>query len=927
MALPTYVGGGSTVSAASGAVTASMPSSLATGDLLILLVESSDPSVTVSSGWEPAPNSPVTGTTYATTLSVYYQWYSGSAPARSVSAATDHVITSIHAFRGLNKSGNPFNFTASTTGGTTSSGVFPGGTTRVADSLILVAAGHSRDSTGTFFSSWANASLGSVTERLDTATASGNGGGLALTTGTKATAGTVDDTTATVSVSSSQWVGWVGAISANLIDDFEPGALTLAGGETFFGILGADEGTLALAGGDAILGVNTFFDADDEALTLTGGDATLRLGTVVLADAEPLTLAGEDAVYHYTMPAVAGQLTFTGGDTDILAPTPEIFRVGVMVDLIPSRPTGNYQRYTERLRFNGTTIPVKSWSFTEGQGDLAGRLQVELANVADRSLVAHNTPITFEVGEWDGSQFVYTTLLDTGELRNTQYNISAQGVGPADTFTITAASRMEDALNLVPNNNIVYYDSSQLTANVGDFEGIYLTNGTYVAPTVNSVSNLTWQGLLSVIPGFDDIRTNIPDFPVKMVQFQAGVPYINAINGIIGMFEPILSAIDEGGNFVLYIQDGTSVIASAMPDPREVTIERASSLGLSDEVPRIGGLQISSAVNRRFYDYITVRTETETDSVVSPESGSIDTTTVTTYYDFYRFSNPDEPVKTEIKSEVVTESDSRTGFTIRESDTRSYYDSLGNIYFRYTKNKALIPNPIIDFVLDLRDVSTSYESFTYAVHPYDIKSIYRKRYVKSVLGYYYIDTENTQLDEPYKKYAVDAYRAGNVNEDMDIDWGWISFFVETVQPLRKNQARVRVYEVDCLTPASSVDNEIVRDGAVGSNGYVDEQRNYYIYREGQTSLNGQVQSVNMGELPLTMAVSLGRKILRNLEHATERVNLNLIGIDTTLVRGMGIRAKGRANEDLGNYIIDGRSMTGSENGYSMTIEARSAKRN
>jgi hypothetical protein len=640
-----------------------------------------------------------------------------------------------------------------------------------------------------------------------------------------------------------------------------------------------------------------------------------------------LTLTGFEAVTHYVMKAVAGTLTLAGGDTDILAPTPEIFRVGVMVDLIPDRPSGNYQKYTERLRFNGTTIPVKSWSFTEGRGDLAGRLEVELANIEDRALVDHQTPITFEVGEWDGSQYVYTTLLDTGELRNTQYNITAQGVGPADTFTLTAASRMEDSLNLVPNTNIVYYDPSQLTADVGDFEGIYQVNGTYVAPTVNAVGNLTWQKLLDYVPGFDDIRTNIPDFPVKMVQFQAGVPYINAIGGIIGMFEPILSAIDENGNFVLYIQDGTSVIASAMPDPREVKIDRASSLGLADEVPRIGGLQISVAVNRRFYDYVTVRTESEDDTITTQEAGTIDINTVTTYYDFYRFSNPDEPIKTEIRSESVTQRDGRTQRILRRDDTNSYYDSLGNLTFRYTQVYARVPDPFLIFTMAFRLVSTEIENFLYAVHPYDIKSIYRYRYTKAKVGYYYVDTSNPQLDEPYPKYVVDAYRAGNVNEDMTMEYGWISSYYEIVTPLRKNQTRVKTVEVDCLTGQSSVDEEFVRDGAVGSNGYIDEQRNYYIYREGETALNGQVQNVNMGELPLTMAVTLGKKILRNLKHASERVNLNLIGIDTTLVRGMAINAKGRADEDLGNYIIDGRAMQGSPQGYSMTIEARSAKRN
>jgi hypothetical protein len=641
-----------------------------------------------------------------------------------------------------------------------------------------------------------------------------------------------------------------------------------------------------------------------------------------------LTLAGEATfTVDYVLLAEAGELNLVDGGTQILAPTPEIFRVGVMVDLIPPRPSDEYQRYTERLRFNGTDIPVRSWSFTEGRDELAGRLQVELANIEDRLLVAHDTPITFEVGEWDGSQFVYTTLLDTGELRNTQYNITAQGIGPADTFTIVAASRMEDSLNLVPNNNLVYYDPSQIDAEVGDFEGIYRVDGSYVAPTVTAINGLTWQDILDYIPGFDDIRTNIPNFPIKMVQFPAGIPYINALGGIIGMFEPILSAIDENGNFVLYIQDGTSVIASAMPDPRKVYIDRATSLGVADEVPRVGGLQIAVAVNRKFFDYTSTRTETENDTVTSEDGGSITTTTRTTYLEFYRFSNPDEPIKSEIQRQVVTQTDDRRGKIIKETNDRFFYDSLGNLVSKYGEAFATIPDPAFNYAERFRQVATETETHTYAVHPYEIDSIYRSRYVKNVVGLYYVDADNPQLDEPYQKFVVDAYRAGNVAEGMSLENGWISSYTETITPLRKNQARVKTVEVDCLSGQTSVDEELIRDGAVGSNAFIDEQRNYFIYREGETALNGQVQNVNMGELPLTMAVALGRKILRNLEHASERVNFSLIGIDTTLVRGMAINPFGRADEDLGNYIIDGREMQGGPRGYTMTVEARSAKRN
>lgn len=926
MALPTYVGLGT---AATGTTTASpgMPGGLSNGDLLIMFAETSDASISASSGWIEAPNSPVVGTSYGIRLGVWYQWYNGTAPARTVTVGGDHVIARIAAFRGLNKSGNPFTFVDSTTGSTSSSASFPGGTAKTPDSMAVIIGATSRDTTSTaFWSSWANSDFANVTERAEASTTTGDGGGIVLTTAERSSTGTFGATTATVSLFESQWVGWIALVSANLVGDVDAGQLTLTGQEGFFGYMSGDAGSLTLAGGDAILTTSQTTDADVEALALAGEDATFTQGVGILGDSSALSIAGGDAtfVYNVTLDADAGGLTLAGGDGDILAPTPEVFRMGVMVDLIPTETGDGYQRYTERLRFNGSTIPVRSWSFNQSEGELGGRLTVELANVEDRALLDHNTPITFEVGHWDGTQFVYTTLLDTGKLLTTQYNVSANGIGPSDTFTIQAASRMEDALNLAPNNNIVYYDPTSITADVGDFEGIYEINGTYTPPDVNSVSGLTWQYLLDEIPGFDAIRTNIPDFPIKMVQFQAGVPYINAVAGIVGMFEPILSAIDEDGMFVLYIQDGTSVIASGMPTPREVTISKATSLGISDEVPRIGGLIINVASNRKFFDYIETRTETETDVTQEPGGPYLETVTVTTFFDFYRYSNPDEPIKSEIARQQVTQYSDN--WPVNEVSDKYFYDSVGNLTGKNRTVYANVPEGP-QFALAWREVSTETEKHFYAVHPFDINQIYRTNYYRFVEGMYYIDEENPQLDEPYKKYAVDAFRAGNVNEDMIIDRGPISTYSEAVRILRKNQVKIVSKEIDHLSGQVSVDEEITRDGAVGSNGYVDEQRRYYIYREGQTELNGQVEQVNMGELPFTMAVALGKKILRNREHASERVSFNLIGIDASLVRGMAINPKGRNGEDLGNYIIDSRSFQGSEQGYSMTIDARSAKRN
>lgn len=67
----------------------------------------------------------------------------------------------------------------------------PGFTSRVDDLLVINVAAWALDGTGPIFTGETNSSLGSLTERYDAGTAGGNGSGIGVWTGTKASAGQV----------------------------------------------------------------------------------------------------------------------------------------------------------------------------------------------------------------------------------------------------------------------------------------------------------------------------------------------------------------------------------------------------------------------------------------------------------------------------------------------------------------------------------------------------------------------------------------------------------------------------------------------------------------------------------------------------------------------------------------------------------------
>ncbi len=207
---PTYQAVGSAVSG-TGAISPAWPTHQS-GDVALLIVETANQAVTLSTpaGFVAVTNSPQgTGTaagTSATRLTVFWKRATSSAEATpTVADSGDHQIARIITFRGVTASGNPWDVTAGNVASSASRTVtIPGTTTTVANSLVVAIVARANDSSSSSASSWANSNLTSLTERIDGGTTSGNGGGFAVATGVKATAGATGNTTATLSSSSVQ---------------------------------------------------------------------------------------------------------------------------------------------------------------------------------------------------------------------------------------------------------------------------------------------------------------------------------------------------------------------------------------------------------------------------------------------------------------------------------------------------------------------------------------------------------------------------------------------------------------------------------------------------------------------------------------------------------------------------------------------------
>ena len=699
---------------------------------------------------------------------------------------------------------------------------------------------------------------------------------------------------------------------------------------------GSPDGYLLEDGSGVLLLETTGFTVslDAGSLSLTGQNVTLSYsGPQITISPGSLTLTGQTLSFlrGYVMPVTTGTLTLTGSEPTISAQLSEVFRLNLAIEIYVDGQVD----HSHALTVGGTEVKLRSWSYEETDQSVYGTLNAQLNNLDQRSLLTSSAAINFSVNG--------QALLDTGRLDRKDYSISRQGIGSADDVTFVAMPEMEALLNKVPSVPTVYFDPERHEVTADDFEGIFDTENNYTPPVVNEVAGMTLYDLLQAVMvdicGFTDFVCTIDDFPIlSVVSFDAGVAYWNTIANMIAMCNPIISTIDEGAGLILDIRDGTSGSPSGMPAPRVLSVSNASNMGVATELARVDSLLISVTKDKFYYDYYEDRTpeiETIDEGNQGLYGGEYTQTTITSYYrDFYRTSQPNTPVKTELRRQTTDVEFLPFGGIFMSTNENFYFDRWGRLKSRRKVTSAVVPDPFTSFVIAMTEIETEDEKITYKMHPFQPRTYYTSKREINKGGIIYIDGENPQLGTNYARDVINAYRSGNVVDTMSGVYGKISQFVETIEPRRNKRLKLTNYEID-FTPVSVGQSPIFlsgdtseKDGEVGVNLFVQEQQKMYIFQEGETEIGGTIEKVNMGELPQEMAVALGNRILLQRNGMPNRVSFDIPYIDTSLKRGTPINAIGRNGEDLGNYIIEGRTLRcdAFDRGprYSMSLQAREA---
>lgn len=206
MAYPRYIGKSAFASGAGDLSVAALTGTQA-GDIILLFVESANQTISTPSGYSVLATQVGTGTAAAAggvRIATFYRILADAADtSTTVSDSGNHTTAIKMLFRDTPViQGNFFVAATSTQGTASTSMTFPAVTTATDESLVIlsVALDTDADSTATV-GTVTNANLSNITEIHDQTVSTNAGGGLAVITGEKATAGSTGTSTATGSTS------------------------------------------------------------------------------------------------------------------------------------------------------------------------------------------------------------------------------------------------------------------------------------------------------------------------------------------------------------------------------------------------------------------------------------------------------------------------------------------------------------------------------------------------------------------------------------------------------------------------------------------------------------------------------------------------------------------------------------------------------
>jgi hypothetical protein len=593
------------------------------------------------------------------------------------------------------------------------------------------------------------------------------------------------------------------------------------------------------------------------------------------------------------------------------------------VTVVPTafNPTGKFRHPRARLLIDNVETRFLSFNYSEPRNSIGANLSIQLAR-STMSQINQNSNISFDLGfaETVTGAITWERILENGKLAGSTYQIAFNN----DSLSFTAASSLADLFELAPAQPTTVYDGQKINLETQETQisGIVSETGQRIAPRLENRPNFRLYDALARVYetelGFERVMTNVPNYPITLISAGFGASWHSAVAPLLGMFEPVFVPTAED---VLWILDKTNALPAGVP-PLEITVSDYQVLNRTAPARRALDGIVVTINEQSAFDYFTVRNETET-----RESGTFGTNSFTRteterkIKEFRSTINPTTIVREELLEEKITTI--QNGRTIGRETTTEFADGMGRKTGHTRTIETLVPVlPSGDFLL--QTVSEERQTINYAASSRNPREVLLSRIVTVASGLIHIDNENTYLDEPFKSPILEAHRSGQIDPSADQETEFAALWTreETFEQLPSGQVRVRTTHVDHVRNVAVEPKTVVRTGDLSLNAASAQPQQILVTATaaGQPQTATRTANFATGELPRADAIALTRRRLQRINAGKTDLSLTLISVDLRARRGTIIRVKNRANQSLGDYLILGRNISGSAQGFEMIVD-------
>jgi hypothetical protein len=589
----------------------------------------------------------------------------------------------------------------------------------------------------------------------------------------------------------------------------------------------------------------------------------------------------------------------------------------IFLSVVDPIDNGTSATYSARLIADGTEYKIRAAEYSESKADVGVSLDLTLQRPDQRDAILAAASFQFDVYD-NGS---WTTLFDTGKLGGGGFSFAWADGRPSDQLTISTIAPIAQKLTKSPDLNTTVYDPFREDINASDFQNILDTNGHVyghsLIPLPGMSINSLFNWLFVSTLGFSGYVTNIPNFPVRRLDFQMAGNYLDGVRGTIGNFDPLVFV--QGTK--IYALDSTLRLPAGFATPVVLSHDMYLNAQFKETELDADGYLVTYTEQDSDYDYQQTR------DVIIPTStegteGSADyteTDVTQTFTDFYKLSNPGTPVRTEKTKEVTTvramlrnAAGVMTLTEISETTENISFDSKMRLTEISQSTIATIPNISsgvpFDFVTDfVRDIS---QRFEYKPDIFDPKREYLSSMTKKITAL--VATENDpdkkNVGDTFKQEFFDAWRAGNFTDTMTVNREPVQLVTETAFQTKKGQVEIRQRTTNYMTNPPAVINQVTdgRTGDISQNSTSGSQATIIVYRDGVTARTGRkLVPVSTNMPPIYFIPLFKRKLaLRKRRQGT----VTMKGLTLSLVRGSAVRVLDRDGTTAGDYLIEGRKL-------------------